>query len=259
MNMPMPCAFFGHGNPMITLGANQYTTGWSAFGSNMPRPRAVLCVSAHWYIPATQITAASAPRTIHDFGGFPRQLYEISYPAPGDPALAEQVKQLLQPISVVLDENRGLDHGAWTILRHILPQADIPVIQLSVDSSQPPSFHYQIGRKLRALRDQGVLIIGSGNIVHSLSRYVWDDPGVTPFEWATSFDLKVRDLVKSAEDEKLLDYLKLGSDAALAVPTPDHFLPLLYVIAMRDQGEPVSFPMSGFDGGSMSMTAIRIG
>ena len=255
----MPCAFFGHGNPMITLGTNQYTRGWSAFGSDMPRPRAVLCVSAHWYIPATQITSADDPQTIHDFGGFPRQLYEISYPAPGDPALAEQVKQLLQPISVVLDASRGLDHGTWTVLRHMFPQADIPVIQLSIDSSQAPSFHYQIGRKLRALRDQGVLIIGSGNIVHSLSRYVWDDPGVEPFEWAASFDLKVRDLVQSAADDKLLDYLKLGSDAALAVPTPDHFLPLLYVIAMRDQGEPVSFPVSGFDGGSMSMTAIRIG
>lgn len=255
----MPCVFCGHGNPMITLSDNQYTRGWSSIGGNIPCPRVILCISAHWYVPATAVTSAKTPRTIHDFGGFPNELYEITYPAPGEPALARQVQQLLQPIAVNLDEEWGLDHGAWSVLRHAFPKADIPTVQLSLDMTKPPSFHYEIGKKLRALREEGVFIIGSGNIVHSLNSYVWDDATVKPFEWAANFDSRVRELVQSQADDKLVDYLNLGRDAALSVPTPDHYLPLLYIIALRDKGEPISFPVSGFDGGSMSMTAIQIG
>ncbi len=259
MAKPMPAIFFGHGNPMNALAQNVWTEGWAAIGKEIPRPRAVLCVSAHWYLPATRVTAMPAPRTIYDFGGFPRQLYEIKYPVPGDPELARRVKSLLEPVPVNLDEMWGLDHGTWSVLCHVFPEADVPVIQLSIDETQPAEFHYETAKRLTVLRDEGVLIVGSGNLVHNLHAYAWGRQEIEPFDWAVRFEARARELLLAAEHEPLIAYETLGRDAALSIPTPDHYLPLLYVIAQRREGEDVSFPVEGFDGGSVSMLTVRIG
>ena len=259
MTKPMPAIFFGHGNPMNALSKNTYTDGWNAIGRQLPRPKAILAVSAHWYIPATAVTAVSRPRTIHDFGGFPRELYEVEYPAPGDPSLAKRVQELLAPISTALDEHWGLDHGTWSVLCHVFPDADIPVVQLSIDETRSPEFHYQIGKRLAPLRDEGVLVMGSGNIVHNLHAYAWGTHGVEPFDWALRFEKQARELLLKGDDVSLVAYDTLGRDAKLSVPTPEHYLPLLYVIALRREGEPVSFPVEGVDGGSVSMLTIQIG
>jgi 4,5-DOPA dioxygenase extradiol len=259
MSEPMPAIFFGHGNPLNALAENDYTRAWAAIGAGIPRPRAVLCVSAHWYLPGTAVTVTERPRTIHDFGGFPRELYEVRYPAPGDPALARRVRDLLGPVPVALDERWGLDHGTWSVLCHVFPGADIPVVQLSMDETEPAAFHYEIGRRLGPLRDEGVLIIGSGNVVHNLHTYAWGRQEVEPFDWAVRFETLARELLTSGEDRRLVDYEALGRDAQLSAPTPDHFLPLLYVMGLRREGEAVSFPAEGFDGGSVSMLSVKIG
>jgi 4,5-DOPA dioxygenase extradiol len=255
----LPALFFGHGNPMNALERNAFTEGWAAIGAALPRPRAILCVSAHWYLPATAVTAVAAPRTIHDFGGFPRALYEVRYPAPGDLELARRVRALLAPTRVALDEGWGLDHGTWSVLRHVFPKADVPVVQLSIDETEPPAFHYELGRRLGPLRDEGVLVVGSGNIVHNLHAYAWGRHPAQPFDWAVRFEQQVRRLLESGEHGPLVDYESLGGDAVLSVPTPDHYLPLLYVLGTRAPGEPVGFPVDGIDGGSVSMLSIRLG
>jgi len=254
----MPAIFVGHGNPMNIIRRNRWTEGWRSLGTVIPKPRAILAVSAHWYLPATMLTAMPHPRTIHDFGGFPQELYEIRYPAPGDPALARRVRDVLAPIPVEFDENWGLDHGAWSVLYHMFPKADIPVVQLSVYRTQLPSFHYKIGKLLAPLRNEGVLLLGSGNLVHNLQTYEWDRPDVGAFDWASRFEEKVRGLLQAGKDAQLIDYPAIGSEAKLSVPTPDHYLPLLYVLGSRREGEGVSFPTEGFDGGSMSMLVIQI-
>lgn len=259
MTKPMPAIFFGHGNPMNALLSNTYTNGWAAIGAEIPRPKAVLSISAHWYIPATSVTAMPSPRTIHDFGGFPPELYEVTYPAPGDPTLASRVQTLLAPASVGRDEHWGLDHGTWVVLSHVFPRADIPIVQLSIDETQPAAFHYEIGKRLAPLRDEGVLIIGSGNLVHNLHAYAWGRRPVEPFDWAVRFEKQVRERLIAADDGPLIAYETLGRDAMLSVPTPDHYLPLLYVIALRRAGERISFPVEGVDGGSISMLAVQIG
>ncbi|MCA1636603.1 MAG: 4,5-DOPA dioxygenase extradiol [Acidobacteria bacterium] len=256
---PMPAIFFGHGNPMNALSKNAYTEAWAAIGTQLPRPTAVLAVSAHWYLPATAVTATRAPRTIHDFGGFPPELSQVQYPAPGSPELAERVRSLLAPVPVELDERWGLDHGTWSVLCHVFPQADIPVVQLSIDETQPPEFHYETGQRLAPLRDEGVLIIGSGNIVHNLHTYAWGRHMVEPFDWAVRFEQQAREFLRSGDDAPLVAYEKLGRDARLSIPTPEHYLPLLYVIAARRAGEQVSFPVEGVDGGSVSMLTVQIG
>src|ERR1700704_2953871 len=183
MTKPMPAIFFGHGNPLNALARNAYTEGWSAIGESIPRPKAVLCVSAHWYLPGTAVTAMAAPRTIHDFGGVPRELFEVQDPAPGRPELAARIYDLLKPLEVQLDEKSwGLDHGTWSVLCHVFPQADIPVVQLSIDETKPPEFHYELGRRLSALRDESVLVIGSGNLIHNLHTYAWGRHEVEPFD-----------------------------------------------------------------------------
>ncbi len=259
MTKPMPAVFIGHGNPMNALHINDYTKGWAAVGAAIPRPRAILCISAHWYLPATMVTAMDRPRTIHDFGGFPRELYAVEYPAPGDPDLAERVRSLLAPVAVERDRTWGLDHGTWSVLRHVFPQADVPVVQLSIDEMRPAAFHYELGRRLSPLRDEGVFIVGSGNLVHNLHTYAWGRPGVEPYDWAVRFENEVRKLLIAGDDQPLIAYETFGGDGRLSVPTPDHYLPLLYIAALRRPGEEVRFPVEGFDGGSISMLAVQIG
>lgn len=256
----MPSVFFGHGNPMNALLRNSYTEQWAAIGTNLPKPKAVLCVSAHWYIHDAAVTISTSPRTTHDFGGFPRELYQVQYPAPGAPDLAFRVQRLLAPLSVSLDEQWGLDHGTWAVLRHVYPDADVPVVQLSIDETQPPSFHYEIGMRLASLREEGILIAGGGNLVHNLHAYAWGRHRQKAYEWAVSFERRVRELLLGAEHIPLIDYEnRLGSEALLAVPTPDHYLPLLYVLGTRTASEPVTFPVEGVDGGSISMLAVQVG
>ncbi len=255
----MPAIFFGHGNPLNALARNSWTEGWATIGKSIPRPRAIVSVSAHWYLPETLVTASPQPRTIHDFGGFPRELFEVEYPAPGEPQLASEVCKLLEPLEVGLDMQWGLDHGTWSVLCHVFPQADIPVIQLSIDETQPPHFHYELGKKLAPLRDQEILVIGSGNLVHNLHAYAWGRHVPEPLDWAARFDQLAREFLLTGNDALLVDYEKLGRDALLAAPTPDHYLPLLYVIALRRQHDKISFPVEGFDGGSISMLTIQVG
>jgi 4,5-DOPA dioxygenase extradiol len=256
----MPALFFGHGNPLNALAKNEWTKGWASLGKVIPRPRAIVCVSAHWYLPATLVTAMPKPRTIHDFGGFPKELYEIDYPAPGDPLLARKIQQLLAPIQVGLDEQHwGLDHGTWSILCHVFPEAVVPIVQLSIDETEPSEFHYETAKRLQNLRDEGVLIVGSGNLVHNLHTYAWGRHNVEPFDWAVRFEERARELLLAGDHGPLISYETLGREVALSVPTPDHYLPLLYVIAQQREGEQVSFPVEGFDGGSISMLSVRIG
>jgi 4,5-DOPA dioxygenase extradiol len=260
LEQPMPALFIGHGNPMNSLADNAYTRAWGAIGQALPRPRAVICVSAHWYIRGTRVTAMESPRTIHDFGGFPPAMYEVKYPAPGEPELAARVAELLEPTQAALDEESwGLDHGTWTVLRHIYPEADIPVIQLSIDGTRPVSFHHDLGRRLSPLRDEGVLIIGSGNLVHNLHAYAWGMHRPEPYDWALRFETEARRLLSARDHAPLIAYEALGEDAALSIPTPDHYLPLLYVVGLCRGGEVLTFPVEGFDGGSMSMLAVQVG
>jgi 4,5-DOPA dioxygenase extradiol len=255
----IPAIFFGHGNPMNAIQSNAWTNAWAAVSNNIPKPKAILCVSAHWYLPATLVTGQEQPRTIHDFGGFPRELYQIQYPASGNPELAQRVKDLLAPVSAELDTRWGLDHGTWSVLCHVFPEADVPVIQLSIDETQPAEFHYEIAKRLSSLRDEGVLIVGSGNLVHNLHAYAWGRQQVDPLDWAMRFEDRARELLLAGEHEPLIAYETLGRDAILSIPTPDHYLPLLYVIAQISEGEPITFPVEGFDGGSVSMLSVRIG
>ncbi len=257
--MILPAIFFGHGNPLNALADNAYTEAWRRIGVETPRPRAVLSISAHWYVPETGVTVSTAPRTIHDFGGFPRELYQVQYRAPGDPALARRVQGLLSPLEVTLDETWGLDHGTWSVLKHVYPQADIPVVQLSIDETQPASFHFEIGRKLAPLREEGVLVLGSGNLVHNLHSYAWGRRPQEPYDWAVRFEETAKDMIKANEVHPLVNYELLGPDATLSIPTPDHYLPLLYVIATGQQGEQIRFPVQGVDGGSISMLAVQVG
>ena len=251
----MPAIFFGHGNPMNAIESNAYTAGWKRIGEEMPRPKAIVCVSAHWYLPATLVTAQEKPRTIHDFGGFPRPLYTVQYPAPGDPALASRIASLLGARG---DERWGLDHGTWSVLVHVFPNADIPVVQVSIDETQPAQFHYELGKKLAPLRDEGVLVMGSGNLVHNLHAYAWGKHPAEPFDWAVRFESKARELMSSGNDAPLVAYESLGKDAMLSAPTPDHYLPLVYILGARHRDDRVDFPVEGIDGGSVSMVTVRL-
>jgi len=255
----LPVVFVGHGNPMNALARNAYTAGWKALGASIPRPRAVVMVSAHWYVTETAATAMPRPRTIHDFGGFPGELYRVEYPAPGDPALAAHLHSLLAPTIVALDEDWGLDHGTWSVLRHVFPDADVPVVQLSIDETRPAAYHYELGTRLAPLRREGVLLMGSGNVVHNLHAYGWGRRIVEPYDWAVRFETLLRELLLSGDRLPLIEYESLGRDAWMSVPTPDHYLPFLYVLGAHRAGEPIGFPVEGFDGGSVSMLAVRFG
>jgi 4,5-DOPA dioxygenase extradiol len=253
-----PVLFFGHGTPMLTLTKNKYTATWAKIGQSIPRPKEILCISAHWFVAGSAVIVSTAPPTIHDFGGFPQPLFDIQYPAHGSPTLARRVQQLLSPIKVELSEQWGYDHGTWTVLRHVYPHADVPVVQLSIDGTKSAEYHFEVGKRLAALREEGVLIIGSGNLVHNL-RAFQRDLSVKPFDWAVKFDARARELMLAKDYESLQHYERLGPEAALSIPTPDHYLPLLYVLGAADKNEPIHFPVEGIDGGSMSMLTVQVG
>lgn len=259
MTKTMPAIFFGHGNPMNALYRNDWTENWAKIGREIPRPAAVLCISAHWFIPETAVTVMEKPRTIHDFGGFPQNLFEVQYPAPGAPELANRVQQLLAPVEVKSDKRWGLDHGTWSVLCHVFPEADIPVVQLSIDENQPAEFHYGLAKRLAPLRDEGILIIGSGNLVHNLHAYSWGAHTPEPLDWALRFEEAAREMILSGNHEPLIDYELLGKDALLSAPTPEHYLPLIYILGLQKEDEKTSFPVEGFDGGSISMLSVQIG
>ncbi|WP_226876744.1 4,5-DOPA-extradiol-dioxygenase [Microbulbifer hainanensis] len=248
----MPTVFIGHGSPLNALEENRYTRGWRQLAESLPRPRAILAISAHWYTRGTLITSGEQQRTIHDFHGFPPALYECNYPAAGSPQLARQIQEQLSPLDVKLSEDWGLDHGTWSILLKMYPEADIPVLQLSIDATRYGEFHYQLGQQLRPLRDQGVLILGSGNVVHNLGLMRWDQ-ATPPYPWAQNFDRWIRDALVRGDHDSLIHFEHAGGDARLSVPTPEHFLPLLYIAGASDSADKVSFPTEGIELGSISM------
>jgi len=258
MPASMPAVFIGHGSPMNTLESNRYTDAWRQLGASLPRPTGVLAISAHWYTHGTAVTAMERPRTIHDFSGFPPELYAVSYPAPGDPALAARVRELLAPMDVKPDTSWGLDHGTWSVLVHVFPDADIPVVQLSIDATQPPAWHHELAKRLAPLREEGILILGSGNIVHNLGLIQWS-ADARPFDWASRFSGRVREALAEGRFDALIAWEALDVDARLSVPTPDHYLPLLYVVAQRQADEAITFPVDGIEYGSIGMLAVVVG
>lgn len=255
----MPALFLGHGSPMNVLEDNRYTQAWRELGVKLPRPKAIIAVSAHWYTRGTAVTAMEKPKTIHDFGGFPQALFDTQYPAPGSPALAARIQQQLAPLPVIADTREwGLDHGAWGVLIKMYPQADIPVVQLSVDGTQPASYHFELGRKLAALRDEGIMIVASGNVVHNLRKVKWEGDG-SPYPWAQAFNQYVHDnLAYRGDDHPLVNFMQ-HEGAALANPTPEHFLPLLYVLGAWDGNEPIGIPVDGIEMGALSMLSVQVG
>ncbi len=257
-NPRMPIIFFGHGSPMNTLASNRYTEAWRKLGAAAPAPKAILAISAHWFTRGTAVTAMERPRTIHDFGGFPRALYEVQYPAKGDPALAARVRELLKPVDVHLDESWGLDHGTWSVLAHAFPDASVPVVQLSMDGTKPAAYHYDLGKRLAPLRQEGVLIVGSGNVVHNLALMQRGE-AVPPFDWARRFNDKVRDALAAREHAALIGFEQGGEDARLAVPTPEHFLPLLYIAALQAEDEAMVFAVDGYEAASLGMLTAAAG
>ncbi|MFT8710862.1 4,5-DOPA dioxygenase extradiol [Komagataeibacter rhaeticus] len=257
----MPVLFFGHGSPMIALQTNDVTRRWAEIAHEVDtkyaRPRAILCISAHWLTRGAAVTAMETPPTIHDFGRFPQALFDIQYPAPGSPALAERVSQLLSPEPVMLDHGDwGLDHGTWSVLVKAYPQADIPVVQLGMDATRPPQWHYEMGIRLRQLRDEGVLIIGTGNIVHNLPRMDWNNQHVRPYEWAARFNDYIHDAIVADCPRDVVNFMELGEAARQSVPSPDHFWPLLYVLGTREPDDQVTFGPDHIEHGSLSMTSI---
>jgi len=253
--MRMPVLFIGHGNPMNAIERNEFHENWIALGKRLPRPRSILCVSAHWETQNAYVTATEAPETIHDFYGFPRALFEVRYPAPGEPALARRVAELVVSEGVRPDPRRGLDHGAWSVLVAMYPEADVPVVQLSMDTGRPGRHHYELARQLAPLRDEGVLVMASGNIVHNLRQFDFRDP--TPLAWASRCDAEIRAHVVAGRHDALMVY-PTHDEGRLAVPTPEHYLPLLYAIALQQPGERVEF-LNAKVQGSISMTSVLIG
>jgi 4,5-DOPA dioxygenase extradiol len=252
---PMPVVFVGHGSPMNAIEDNEFHRAWRALGERLPRPRAILCVSAHWETRGARVTGASAPPTIHDFYGFPKALFDVRYPAPGDPQLAQRVVDLLGPKQAQVDATRGFDHGMWSVLRVMYPDADVPVVQLGIDTSQPGEHHYRFAKVLAPLRDEGVLVLGSGNIVHNLA--LWDPRNPHPLDWAQRFDGAVKRRVLARDHIELADWPRLGADAQLAVPTPEHYLPLLYVLALQRDDDHVNF-FNEAVGSAIAMTSFVI-
>jgi 4,5-DOPA dioxygenase extradiol len=257
----MPVLFIGHGSPMNGIEDNQFSRQWMNLGKEIPRPKAVLVVSAHWLTRGTFVTAMERPKTIHDFGGFPQALFEVEYPAPGSPEMAKLTKEVITSTEVGLDHEWGLDHGTWTVVRHMYPDANIPVFQLSIDYYQSPEFHYQLGRELASLREKGVLIVGSGNMVHNLRMVAWDKLNEPEFgfDWALEMNRIFKEKISSRSHQHLIQFRNLGEAGKLAIPTPDHYYPLLYTLGLQGRGEEVSFFNDRAVGGSLTMTSVKIG
>jgi 4,5-DOPA dioxygenase extradiol len=252
----MPALFIGHGNPMNAIEDNELSRAWTEVARSLPKPKAVLCVSAHWETEGTRVTAMEQPETIHDFYGFPPALFEKRYPAPGSPDLARVAQKLMQESHIELDSEWGLNHGAWAVLCRMFPDADVPVVQLSLDRRKQPALHYELGRELKALRKKGVLIVGSGNMVHNLREIAWED---TAYDWALEFDAQMKELILSGDHQAIVEYSKLGRSARLAVPTLEHYLPLLYVLGTQDKADRVKFFSEKVTLGSMSMRSVKLG
>lgn len=253
----MPALFIGHGSPTYAFEDNRYTRAWRELGETLPRPKAIVAISAHWYTTGTGVTAAERPQTIHDFYGFPVEFYRYHYRAPGSPELAQRVHDLLQPVKVVLDSQWGFDHGSWAVLKHVYPNADVPTIQLSIDATQPPEYHYELGKRLAPLRDENVLVLGAGNIVHNL-RSMQRSSNAQPAELATEFNDAIRDCLLRKDHDSVIHYTKFGASAAYAAPTPEHFLPLLYVLGLQTPQDTVSIPIDGVELASVSMLSVMI-
>jgi len=254
----MPFLFIGHGSPMNGIEDNEFSQRWTDMATEIPLPTAVLVVSAHWFTRGTRITAMEFPQTIHDFGGFPPALFAVKYPAPGDPQLAKQTAALIQSTHVAPDHDWGLDHGTWTIIRHMYPKANIPVLQLSIDYTKGPQYHYDLAKELVALRKKGVLIIGSGNMVHNLRLVSWEMIRGGCYDWAHEMNEKFKQLILNGEHPSLINYQHLGKEALLAIPTPEHYLPLLYTLGLKEKDEQVSFFNDKAVGGSLTMTSVKI-
>ena len=252
----MPVLFLGHGSPMNAIEDNAFRRSWQALGQRLRRPKSILCVSAHWETRGVYVTGSERPDTIHDFNGFPRPLFDVRYPAPGSPALARRVVELLDPVRVHVDPARGLDHGAWAVLQPMFPGADVPVVQLSLSVLQPGAWHYDLARALAPLRDEGVLVVASGNIVHNLRLFKYRD--ATPLDWALRFDEDVAEHIATGHHDGLLGYETLGSDALLAIPTPEHYLPLLYALGLQREHDPVEF-FNDEVRSAISMRSVLIG
>jgi 4,5-DOPA dioxygenase extradiol len=254
----MPVVFFGHGSPMVAITANDTSHAWRDLARALPQPKAILAISAHWETQVTAVTAMARPRTIHDFGAsFPKTLFDKQYPAPGDPALARRVAELLAPLPVALDESQwGLDHGTWSVLVHAYPEADVPVVQLGLDVGLTPLERFEIGRRLIPLRDEGVLILGTGNLVHNLPAMNWNDAACPPYDWAARFNDEMRRAIVDEEPERAIDFARMGEDARLAAPSPEHFWPLLYVLGARGPDDQARLFNDRIEHGSLSMTSF---
>lgn len=252
-----PLLFLGHGSPMNAIEDNEFVQGWRRAGEKLEKPNAILCISAHWETKGTQVTAMPHPPTIHDFYGFPKALYEVDYPAPGSPELAEETKQTIKSTQVELDHSWGLDHGAWSVVKHLFPSADVPIVQMSLDSSQPPSYHYALAKELNSLRRKGVLIVGSGNMVHNLRILDWGKPN-EGYDWAQEANEKMKKHIQDGDHFSLVNYNSGGKAMQLSVPTPEHYLPLLYILALKENDENVQVFNDKTIMGSISMTSISI-
>jgi 4,5-DOPA dioxygenase extradiol len=256
----MPALFLGHGSPMNAIEENEFVQGFRVAGQSIEKPKAILCISAHWETRGTYVTAMANPRTIHDFGGFPQALFDVEYPAPGSPWLADETKKAITTTAVGMDESWGLDHGAWSVIKHMYPNANVPVVQMSIDYTKPPSYHYQLAKELSALRQKGVLIIGSGNMVHNLRMVAWDKMN-TPnyaFDWATEANNIMKQSIARGDHNPLINYANGGSAMNLAIPTPEHFLPLLYVLALQEKNEQPTLFNDKAVAGSLTMTSVKI-
>lgn len=256
MSGPMPVLFLGHGSPMNAIEDTPWRQAWQALGRRLPRPKAILCISAHWETQGVYVGSAEKPDTIHDFRGFPKALFDVRYPAPGSPGLAHRVAELVKTPRVHLDPHRGLDHGVWSVLQPMFPEADIPVVPLSLSSLQPGAWHYDLARQLAPLRDEGVLVVGSGNIVHNL-RY-WKMGQTEALDWAQRFDEDIAERIAEGHHEGMMGYETLGPDALLSIPTPEHYLPLLYVLALQREGDAVEF-LNADVVGPISMRSVLLG
>ena len=255
----MPVLFLGHGSPMNAIEENEFVTEFRKLGQELVRPNAILCISAHWETKGTFVTAMQNPPTIHDFGGFPQALFDVQYPAKGSPELAQETKSIITKTEVGLDDKWGLDHGAWSVIKHLYPNADIPIIQMSIDYSQPAKYHYELAKEISSLRQKGVLIIGSGNIVHNLRMVAWEKLNEEfAFDWATEANEKMKSHILSGDHQKLINFKSQGKAFDLAIPTPEHYLPLLYTLALKEENEKITLFNDKAIGGSLSMTSLKI-